>query len=214
MTKVINLRKYTKAKVNKNEIKYNKTPIKEERYKIILLVVTVFSILLGCIIYKYNNNTVFIDFNDYISRLKTINIIDLFINVIRFDITFYVIVFFIGTSFIGKILVFIPPMLKALLVGYVSSYLYCEYKTNGIMFCLIALYPFLVITTSTLIFAANESAYMSNYVKDVITHKCTSDNMSIKLYIIRFIILLAINIVCAFLNSLFIAFIVPRINLF
>ena len=81
------------------------------------------------------------------------------------------------------------------------------------MFCLIILYPYLAITTSTLIFAANESAFMSNYVRNVITHKNTADDMSIKLYIMRYLILIGINIVCALINSIIVTFLGPKINL-
>ena len=213
MTKVINLRKYTKSRNNKRKKDYDKTSIKEEKYKIILLVISVFSILLGCLIFKYNKQYLIDNFDYYFSMIKTYSFIDIFLNLIRFDICFLVLIFFIGTSFVGKILVFIPPMLKSVIVGYISSYIYCEYKTNGILLCLVLLYPYIAMTTSTLIFAANESAFMSNYVRDVISHKNTADDMSIKLYIMRYIILFGVNIICALVNSLKITFIMPKINL-
>lgn len=213
MTKVINLRKYTKSRNNKRKKDYDKTSIKEEKYKVILLVISVFSILLGCLIFKYNKQYLIDNFDYYFSMIKTYSFIDIFLNLIRFDICFLVLVFFIGTSFVGKILVFIPPMLKSVIVGYISSYIYCEYKTNGILLCLVLLYPYIAMTTSTLIFAANESAFMSNYVRDVISHKNTADDMSIKLYIMRYIILFGVNIICALVNSLIITFIMPKINL-
>lgn len=213
MTKVINLRKYTKSRNNKRKKDYDKTSIKEEKYKVILLVISVFSILLGCLIFKYNKQYLIDNFDYYFSMIKTYSFIDIFLNLIRFDICFLVLIFFIGTSFVGKILVFIPPMLKSVIVGYISSYIYCEYKTNGILLCLVLLYPYIAMTTSTLIFAANESAFMSNYVRDVISHKNTADDMSIKLYIMRYIILFGVNIICALVNSLIITFIMPKINL-
>ena len=213
MTKVINLRKYTKSKTNKRKNDFVKSSIKEEKYKVILLVISVFSILLGCLIFKYYKQDIIVNFDDYISMIKTYNFIEIFLGLIRFDICFLVLIFFIGTSFVGKLLIFIPPILKSLVIGYISSYIYCEYKTNGIMFCLIILYPYLAITTSTLIFGANESAFMSNYVRNVITHKNTADDMSIKLYIMRYLILIGINIVCALINSIIVTFLGPKINL-
>ncbi len=213
MTKVINLRKYTKTRVNKRKKDCVKTSIKEEKYKVFLLVISVLSILLGCLIFKYNKEFSTVNFDDYFTTLKNGNFIEIFLNLIRFDISFFLLVFFIGTSFIGKLFIFIPPMLKSLIIGYISSFMYCEYKINGIMFCLIVLYPFFAITTSTLVFAANESAFMSNYVRNVITNKNTADDTSIKLYFMRYLILIGINIICALVNTLFIVFLVPKINL-
>ncbi|MBO5334196.1 MAG: hypothetical protein J6B37_08825 [Clostridia bacterium] len=213
MTKVINLRKYTKTRLNKRKKDDVKTSIREEKYKVLLLVISIFSILMGCIIFKYNKEYGNIIFNGFFTTLKSGNFVQVLLNLIRLDLCFFILVFLIGTSFIGKILVFIPPMLKSIIIGYISSFMYYEYKTNGIMFCLIVLYPYLAITTSSLIFAVNESAFMSNYVRSVITHKNTADDTSIKLYFMRYLILIGINIICAFINTLFIIYFVPKFNL-
>ena len=213
MTKVINLRRYTRPNLSKRKKEYSRESIKEEKYKIILLLISIISIIIGCFIYKYNNQYTFESLNNFISMNKTYSFLSTFFYLIRFDLCFLILVFFIGTSFVGKFFVSIPIVLKSLIIGYISSYIYNEFKINGIMFCLIILYPYLAITISTLIFAANEGIYMCNSISNIINHKNTANDISIKLYFMRYAILLLINIVCTVANSLIITFILPKITI-
>ena len=113
--------------------------------------------------------------------------------ILKSEVIYILLVFFIGTSIVGKPLVVIPPMLKCFFIGYLSSYIYSEYRLKGVMLCLLVIFPLFSVSTTTLIFACNESMYMSTYILRVIAKKNTADENAIKLYLIRFLILFVID---------------------
>lgn len=215
MTKVISLRKRYKTKID-----IPKKPIRKinilntDIFKIVYLVISVISILLGCYIFKnYSNDFITEICGKFLSTIQNGTYLEVLSEYIKFDILFYIIMFFIGTSIVGIPLTIFPLVIKGAFMGYLSSYMYCEYDLKGILFSLILLYPVFIITNTSLIYAANESIYMSKYLLNTITNKNTADNISIKLYLIRYGILFAINIVCIAVNSFIIIALADKITL-
>ncbi len=212
MTRVINLRKFTKNR-NKIDIKNKNTIIYEERNKVLISVISIISILLGCLLFKYNQNLCISYIENYVDSLQRLSFVNLFIYILKSELAYFLLVFFIGTSIVGKPLVVISPILKCIFIGYLSSYIYSEYRLKGIMLCLIILFPLFAVSTSTLIFACNESMYMSTYISRVITKKNTADDNAIRLYLIRFLILFIMDIICILINSFITRMIIQRFNL-
>lgn len=212
MTRVINLRKFTKNR-NKIDIKKQSKAFLEEKNKIIISIIALVSIFLGCLLFKYNNDFGLNIVSRYIDIYKSDNILYIFLFLLKVETTYFLLTFFIGTSAIGKPLVIISPIFKCLFIGFLSSYIYNEFKLKGIMMCLIILFPFYAASTSALIFACDESIYMSTYIIKLITKKNTADDITIKLYLIRFIILFAIDIICVLINSIIVTIIVQKFNL-
>ena len=211
MTRVINLRKFTK---NRNKIDIKKTTtILEDKNKIIILIISILSVFLGCMLFKYNQNFGMDIVDNYIGSYKDSSFLNLFFFIFKSEIIYFLLTFFIGTSAVGKPLVIIPPILKCLFIGFLSSYIYSELKLKGIMLCLIILYPFFTVSTTALIFACDESVYMSTYISKVITKKNTADDLSIKLYLIRFLILFIIDTICILVNSIIATTIIQKFNL-
>lgn len=217
MTKVINLRKKYKSnfqplkKVNYTKPKIN--ILNTEIIKIILTILSLLSIFAGCIIYKNSPvNEVTSICNSFISLLQVNSYLEVFLYCLKLDLIYYLVMFFIGTSIVGIPLTIFPLIFKCTCIGYLSSYMYCEYELKGILFCLILLYPFFTITTTSLIYSANESIYMSKYIYNSITNKNTADNISIKLYLIRYAFLIGINISCIAVNSLLITVLANKFN--
>jgi stage II sporulation protein M len=136
-----------------------------------------------------------------------------FTEYIKIDIFFFLILFFLGTSIVGTPLTIIPLIIKNSFIGYLSSYMYCEYDLKGILFSLVLLYPLFVVTTASLIYAANESVYMSKYILDTLIKKNTADNISTRLYILRYAVLFGINVSCIAINSFLIVTLANKINL-
>lgn len=218
MTKVISLRK---KKVNKNKSSIYKERknkrinlLNEEKYKLFFLLISIIGVLAGAICYRLTENT-------QISQIvvESFNVLNsgefkaVFLYLIKFDLIFILISFFIGTSFIGSSISFFAPMLKCLYVGYFSGYLYNDFELKGVLFCLLLLFPCFAITTTSLIFASNENVYMSQYIYKSLNGKTSIDNISIRLYLLRYLLLVAINIFCIIITSLLIAFIGPKINI-
>ena len=217
MTKVISLRrkqhyKAPKQHKEKSGLKFNKIYV--DKYKILFLFVSVFSIFLGALYFRLTDNADLIDVvsNNFI-KLNSYNFKSIFMFLLKFDCIFMIMSFFVGTSFIGSILSFVFPMLKCIYIGFFSGYLYNEYELKGVLFCLLLLYPCFVITTTSLIFASNENMYMSQYIRNCLTNKNSTDNISIKLFLLRYFLLSVINVVCIAITSLAITFIVPKLNI-
>ncbi len=215
MTKVISLRKRYKNRIDVPKRTINKINISNsELFKVLYLIISIISIFCGCLIYKSNPVEYITEIcNGYISDFQSGTYLEVFFKCLKIDIIFYLVMFFVGTSIIGIPLTIFPLIIKNSFLGYLSSYMYCEYDLKGILFSLVLLFPFFVITTTSLIYSANESIYMSKYILNTITNKNTADNISIKLYVIRYAILFGINIICIAVNSLLIVMLASKFNL-
>lgn len=217
MEKVINLRRH---KVIKLKPIYQKDKNKKlsklysEKYKLLFLIISVFGILIGSVCYRITDNS---SLSQVIAEsFITLNNGDfksVFLYLLKLDLIFVLSSFFIGTSFIGSALSFVPPTLKCLYIGYLGGYLYNEFELKGVLFCLLLLYPCFAITTTALIFASNENIYMSQYIYNSLSGKSNTDNISIRLYLLRYVLLFTIIIACITVTSFLISFIGPKLNI-
>ena len=215
MTKVITLRKRKKSySIAEKTRQKQRSNIVIEKNRIFLLIISIISILLGAVTYRFfPNENIIESLNNTLEIFKTENFINIFLCFIKADLIYFLMAFFIGTSFIGAVLSPLPLVLKCFLIGFQSGYLYNDFELKGVLFCLILLYPCYVITTSSLIFGCDESIYMSKYLFSTITNKNTANDISVKLYLLRYLILIVINTVCIVVNSAIVCFIAPKINL-
>lgn len=218
MTKVINLRKRkimkTKPIMRKERKNINFNKIYNEKYKFLLLLMSIIGILFGTICYRFINNSQLTQaITESFSILNSNDFKSVFMYLIKLDLIYFLISFFIGTSFIGAILSFIPPTIKCLYIGYLGGYLYNEFELKGVLFCLLLLYPCFAITTTALIFASNENVYMSRYIYNCLNGRSTTDNISLRLYLLRYILLFSIITVCVTVTTFLITFISPKLNI-
>ena len=215
MTKVINLRKRKVIKQKSNlhkDINFNK--IYREKYKLLFLIISVFGILIGAMCYRtIESHQLTQIIAEIFSLLNSGEFKLIYIFLLKLDAICLLVSFFIGTSFIGSAISFIPPLIKCLYIGYLGGYLYNEFELKGVLFCLILLYPCFSITTTALLFASNENAYMSRYIYDCLSGKNKTDNVSIKLYLLRYILLFTIIISCITITAFLISFIGPKLNI-
>lgn len=215
MTKVITLRKkkknYLKPEKNKNKVT---SEMIIEKNRVLLLIISIVFILAGALVYRFfPNEDVISQIDGSLELFNSAILKEIFIYFLQADLIYLFISFFIGTSFVGAILSPLPIIFKCIYIGYQSGYLYNEYELKGVLFCLVLLFPCYIITTSTLIFACDESIYMSKYLLGTITNKNTANDISVKLYLLRYLILFIVNIVCIAVNSAIVCFIAPKINL-
>lgn len=215
MTKVINLRRRQginyKPITNNNsskKFKINNTEIT----KLLLVLISLLSLLVGCFIYKNSNLNVVPEMcSSFITDLQNKNFFQLFLFLVKQDLIYFIICFFVGTSIIGIPFTFIPISIKCIFIGCLSSFMYCQYSLKGILFSLVLLYPLFTITTTSLIYSANESIYMSKHIFNTMTNKNTADSISIRLYLIRYAFLVGINLVCIAVNSFLIMLLYDRL---
>ena len=218
MLKFINLRNKrihkTKSIIYKNGNNIRLNQLGNEKYKILLLLFSIVGILLGAISYKITINSNFIQIaQESFIILNSGNFKVIFLYLFKINLIFYIFSFFIGTSFIGSFLSVFPPTVKCIYIGFLSGYLYNEFELKGVLFCLLLLYPCFSITTASLIYASNENMYMSQYVFNCLTGRCNTDNISIKLYLIRYLLLFTIVLACISITSFLISVIGPKINI-
>lgn len=212
MSKIVRVKKKNKAITRKNYSVFEN--IINEKYKVVLVIIAIISILMGSILYdKFAETSLIEIINDKIELFKTDNLLRIFLFLFKTDILYFLITMFIGTSFIGTPLIILPISLKCLVTGYLGAYMYNEFELKGVLFCLLFVFPYTAITTTSLLFASNESVYMSKTCLNAITNKNTADNISVKLYILRYLILIIINGVCALFNSALIVLFINKINL-
>lgn len=218
MTKVISLRKQknikTKPIIHKDRKNTNLNKLYSEKYKLLFLLISVLGIFVGAMCYRTTNNSQLTQI--IYESFQTLNSGDfksVFRNLIKLDLICFFISFFTGTSFVGSILSFIPPTIKCLYIGYLGGYLYNEFELKGVLFCLLLLYPCFAITTTALIFASNENVYMSRYIYNCLNGKSTTDNISIRLYLLRYVLLFTIIIVCITVTAFLISFIGPKLHI-
>ena len=215
MTKVIDFRK-KKLKSPSRKIKPNNVlnNVFEEKFKIIFLLVSISGLFLGALLYKlFENQQLTSLISEKFIVLNSGVYKSVFIYLLRLDLIFILINFFVGTSFLGSAISFLAPVLKSLYIGYLSGYLYNEFELKGVLFSILLLFPCFAVTQTSLIFASNENIYMSKYIFDCLNGRSTNDNISIKLYLIRYFLLFTINLVCISISALFITFIAPKLNI-
>ena len=218
MTKVINLRNIKKHNLNlknSNSIKNtDKIHLKNDIYIIIFTIISIVSIILGCIIYKNFKIDVISELCiNLITQIQSKSFITILISYLKIDTLYFILLFFFGSSALGLPLTFIPIIFKSVFIGYMSSFIYNEYSLKGTLFCIVLLFPIYTITTTSLIYSANESIYMSKYIFNLMKNINTADNISVRLYLIRNGFLFIINILSIVIMSLFAMVITNKITL-
>ena len=211
MSKVIKVKKIC----NKNKLSKSTrlNDLISEKNKIILLIFSICSMLLGSLLFIHSENLFLIDIiSEIIDLFKSENYLKIIFFLIKSEIIYFALALFIGTSFVGAPLSIVPISLRCLLVGYVGAYMYNELELNGVLFCLLFIYPYTAIVITSLIFALNESIYMSNNCFNSLTNKNTADSISVKLYLVSYLFLIVINVFCALFNGLLIITLINKIN--
>lgn len=218
MSKIVSLRK---RKTNKNSFKLKNTKIKnnfssilEHKNKILFTVISVIGIFIGVVLFKISDNAQLMRMVvENFSILNNGSFKEICIFLLKIDFAFMLVSFFIGTSFIGSSISFLPILLKCLYIGYLCGYLYNQFELKGVLFSILLLYPCFAITLTSLIFASNENIYMSKYIYKSLNGKLSINDVSIKLYLIRYLLLIILNVCCVVISSLAIYFIAPKINI-
>lgn len=212
MSKVIRIKKsYHKVKPKR---KMDLSFIFNEKYKVVLLIFSIASILLGSFIYNgFINESLTQIIENKIVLFKSKELLKILLFLIKTELIYFALAMAIGTSFLGAPLSIIPISIRCVITGFLGGYMYNEYELKGVLFCLLFIFPYTAVATTSLLFASNESIYMSIKNYNTITNKNTADDVSVKLYLLRYLILIIINCVCALFNSFLIVVFIDKINL-
>lgn len=78
--------------------------------------------------------------------------------------TFAFIMFFLGLSVYGGLIVSIIPFIFNLFSGIITYYMFSEYTLKGLAYCVIMLFPYLTLSLYALIVISGECITMSQYI--------------------------------------------------
>lgn len=104
--------------------------------------------------------------------------------------------FCIGLCAVGMPFLFLVTFGYGLGIGLVSAFLYKTYMLKGIGYCALILYPGVILTLASLIFACSVGAQMSRFLMNGLLLKETNRNETFRRYCIQFLIAAGVS-VCA-----------------
>lgn len=119
------------------------------------------------------------------------------------SILFLFIVFLSGFSAIGQPVGFITLFIKGLGLGSCISYFYLTYSFQGLLYVLVIIVPSMLITLLALILSAKESIKLSNLIFSTFTSENSVTITTLKLYIIKHLVLVIFLIASSILDGLF-----------
>ena len=182
--------------------------IKKKWKSFVILFLFAFGILLGAYILKQNieftNTTLSSIINSYISSKKEQSIAFNFINSLKLNLFFILTTFLLGFCAVGTPFITLVPIIKGIGTGLICGYLYLEYNFNGLGYCTLIIYPGLIIFMLTLIAACNLSMSFSYEMLSCIAgnnKRNTQGEYSLKLFFIRYAIVLTLSILSSAIDS-------------
>lgn len=184
---------------------------------LVLFVVFFIGLLSGNLIVKSSESTynnIFRLFNDYILSSTGQAFLKSFFTQSVYNITIIMTMFVFGLCAIGFPLPILITFAKGISIGALSSFLYTQYTLKGFGFCMLVLYPIQIWHCLILLRAGKECFNMSiNLVKYITGNKQKNDeNYSLKMYILRFAILLVSVVIISLISTAMTNYINPLFN--
>lgn len=184
---------------------------------LVLFVVFFIGLLSGNLIVKSSESTynnIFRLFNDYILSSTGQTFLKSFFTQSVYNTTIIMIMFVFGLCAIGFPLPILITFAKGISIGALSSFLYTQYTLKGFGFCMLVLYPIQILHCLILLRAGKECFNMSiNLVRYITGNKQKNDeNYSLKMYILRFAILLVSVVIISLISTAMTNYINPLFN--
>lgn len=198
-----------------------KSDILKNNHKLILLT-TMFicGVLFGILFVKYASSVTFTALqnlaDNHFAQKETQSVLVNFLSVLGADALYLMLAVLLGQCIIGEPFLWFLPLLKGLGVGTISAYLYKAYTLQGLQYyALFVLLP-TVLSAAALLFACNESILFSRDINRTLFKRADSFTgiASVKLYLLRHIVLLAVLIFAAALSAVTVYIFHGKINLF
>lgn len=209
MSKVISLSKFRmrnrKSAVPTKYKQYKRTD-SVFSYKLVLSLISIISIFIGSFLFSKIQFGLLSDFIlKIVASLQNKNLISILKMLAVPEIISMLLSFILGTNLFGNFLITFVPALKLCLVGYFGALMYSRFELNGVLFCLIFLVPYFAATNTLLIEFSDECFKMSKELNQSVLQRKTAKDGTLQLFLIRFIIILLIDLVFVVLNSILIS---------
>lgn len=183
--------------------------MKQNKLLAILLLSTIISFLLGIffitILSTSNKNLIYTNITNYLETIKTnnINYLSILLKSLSTNLFSQILIWILGISLIGVILIFLCLLFKAFLLGFTLSSIIYHFKFKGVIFSIIYIIPHLLnffIYFFLSYYALSFSIMLFNYFfrkKDY--NRKVIVKRYLKIFIISFFILIISSILETFL---------------
>lgn len=173
-------------------------------------------ILLGCLVgtifFCVNDNLELINYeviNHGILKCCTdLTIFDYFILSFKSTAIILIVLYLASFSAISQPFVLIILALRGLAIGVSVSYVYSMYELKGLLITLLMIIPHSVVTSIITVVASREALRMAGcFTKFAFSEKCEDGiRVSMKTYVVKFLILMVALLIASTLDCLIIAF--------
>ncbi len=142
--------------------------------------------------------------SDYISLRTGYGFGGIFVNSLMEFLSLMFVMFLLGTSLFGVITVPCAILIKGILSGGITSYLYSFHGLKGIAFNAVILIPPTIIFLIILLVSSRESVRFSIKLSSLTLSRTLPFNLSsdFKDYTVKYLILSASTLVCAFIDAI------------
>lgn len=167
----------------------------------------ILGLLIGSLVVKNSdstiNNLVSETFDTYISNRTGQTFFKTFFYSFTSLLPYLLVAYFLGVSIIGVFFVPFVALVRGLGIGLLSGFLYSTYSLRGIAFTVLLIAPYCLVSTFGLILACRESFGFSLMLLKAASAKGGAINIhnDYRLYCIRYLFIIIIFIVSAFLDS-------------
>lgn len=122
---------------------------------------------------------------------------------------FAFVMFFLGLSVYGGLIVSLLPFTFTLFCGIITYYMFSEYTLKGLAYCVIMLFPYLTLSLYALVIISGECITMSQYLLCILSVKrIKAPDYSIKNYYLNtsksYIIILIAALIKTLIEGLFV----------
>ena len=113
--------------------------------------------------------------------------------------------FTVGLCAVGLPFLTLIPLIKGIYLGALGGYMYTQYGLSGIGYCALIVYHGAALMLAALVYACSESMMMSADICGMLVNKTKSPdkNNTLKLYCVRYGVLLAILFCASLINTAF-----------
>ncbi len=180
-------------------VRSNKVPL-----AVTLLFVT--GIILGTVTVTKRNEYILIKtaeiFKDYITVQTGQSLFALFMNsVFKFSI-YIIVIYLLGLCAIGSPFICAVPLIRGLGAGLISGYLYSAYSLKGIGYCVLIMYPGLLVSLFAMMIGCSNGIAMSYDLLRCMGAERTGTDMGLKKYTSGFLVILAMTVAAALTDTI------------
>lgn len=197
------------------QISQNKFMLNQKMF--LLLIVFVIGLIFGSVCIRNLDSTLVEKVQNFINNYFIVqsqqSILLNFLSVLANEILILFVPFVFGLCLIGEPVMWIEPVIRGLGIGLISGYMYRNYNINGMKFYSVVILIPLALSSAIMLIACHESILMTRDIKHTLKNSSEMKENYIKLYIIRYVVLLVAVVVISVISSLNVYFFSAKFNL-